>query len=91
MKFPRLDSDPPEAWRWWAYIFHFFLFLIVFHPWWLGIRCLAVYSLLMVLLLRKKSQIQSTPPPSSKKAQVPVNALTGEVIFNCPAGRTAVW
>ena len=56
MKLPRLelDDNPPEAWRWWVYIVLFYLFPIVFHPWWLAIICLAVYCLLMILLLQKK-------------------------------------
>ena len=54
VKLPRLDPNPPEAWRWWVYIILFFLFPIVFHPWWLAIICLAIYSLLLILLLQKK-------------------------------------
>ena len=55
VKLPKLNFDPPETWRWWAYMALFALFPVLFHPRWLTIISLAAYTFLMILLLQRKS------------------------------------
>jgi len=47
------------AWRLFLVGILFVLFPIVFHPWWLAIVCIAIYTLLMVLLLRGRRNSES--------------------------------
>jgi hypothetical protein len=52
---PESCSKPGEvaAWRWFLAGILFVLFPLVFHPWWLAITSIAVYTLLVALLIGK--------------------------------------
>jgi apolipoprotein N-acyltransferase len=41
-------------WRWAVFIIFFILFPIVFHPWWVAVLSVVVFSLLAWLLLPRK-------------------------------------
>jgi len=44
------DDNKLSGWRWFAFILFFFLFPIIFRPWWMAVISMAVFILLMRLL-----------------------------------------
>ncbi len=44
------DGTNPSGWRWLAFILFFFLFRIIFRPWWMAVISVAVFILVVKLL-----------------------------------------
>ena len=43
------DDNKPSGWRWFAFILFFFLFPVIFRPWWMAVISMVAFILLIKL------------------------------------------